>query len=41
MNKQEIIEKIMSILEKVEDETVLREMLSLIKLQYNNYKIRE
>ena len=39
MTKQEIIEQINSVLEKVDDEKVLQDMLSLIKLLYNNHKI--
>lgn len=39
MPKQEIIEQINSVLEKVDDEKVLQDMLSLIKLLYNNHKI--
>lgn len=39
MNKKEIIEQIESILKKVDDEKVLKDMLSLIRLQYSNYKL--
>ena len=39
MNKQMIIEQIVSILNKVDNEKELKEMLALIRLHYNNYKL--
>lgn len=39
MNKTEIIEQINSILEKIDDEKVLKDMLALIRLLYNNHKL--
>lgn len=37
MDKQEIIEQINSVLEKVDDEKVLKDMLNLIKGIYKHY----
>ncbi len=37
MNKKELIEKIVSILEKVEDINVLKDMLSLINGVYKHF----
>ncbi|GEM_PF-5669135 len=37
--KEKIIEQINSILNKVDDEKTLKEMLSLIRLIHNNYKL--
>ena len=39
MNKKEIIEQINENKKKVDDEKVLRNMLSLIRLLYNNHKL--
>lgn len=39
MNKKELIEQINSILEKVDDEMVLKDMLAMVRLQYNNHKL--
>ena len=39
MNKQKIIEQIISILNKVDDEKELKDMLALIRLHYNIYKL--
>lgn len=38
MNKEMMIEQIKSILDKVEDETVLKDMLNLIDTVYRHYQ---
>lgn len=39
--KEKIINETVSIMEKVQNEKVLRNMLNLVKLSYNNNKVRE
>jgi hypothetical protein len=36
--KEKIIKETISIMEKVEDEKVLKDMRNLVKLTYNNYR---
>lgn len=38
MNKESIIEQINSILDKIEDETVLKDMLNLVDAVYQHYQ---
>lgn len=38
--KEKIIKETVSIMEKVEDEKVLKDMQNLIHLTYNNYRIK-
>lgn len=41
MNKDEIIEQIVTVLEKVDDLNELQDMLSMIRVMYNNHKLND